>query len=446
MIRKTTPLAILLLGLLPAAAMASELPDFAKGIRAGQIVAISDGDFVGQTYADGRLAPADAGFADLLSVIALDGRGRSSASVRVSNSVTAAPEILAVTEDGRTAFVTERLGERPSTGETTRDLPPGRRLFALDLSDKAKPILVATQEIPAFPEALALSPDGRTVATVSNTPEASFVTLSGYGDRRFGPARSFDLAKLGVTGTAKGPRGGVTATNVQWHPQGRILAVTINTQDRVAFLALDEAGALRPWGEPVTVGRDPFVGRFSPDGRFYLTSNWGRDFAATSLDGRLPSTPSTISVVRLGGASSSQMPAAHERLLDVATGNSAEGLAISPDGSLVATVNMHTTAFPPSSPRFVRNGSVTLLRFDGASGALTKIADYPFEGVLPEGGTFDLAGEHFLATVFHGHAGASPDAGPGLETFRVVKGEAPRLERLGRIPMPHGVHHVVVTR
>lgn len=431
-----------------AAELPANFPAFTTSIRAGSIIAISDGDFVAQTYANGELAPIEAGFSDQLSVISLTGGKATRATLPVSNSVTAAPEVLDVTPDGRTAFVVERLGQRPEGGKTVRDLPPGRRLAAIDLSDKARPRLAATREISAFPEALAVSPDGQRVATVSNTPDASVVEVVGYENGAFGALQRFDLREVGITGQASGSRGGVTATNVQWHPNGRILAVNLNTQNRVAQFSLSESDGqmrLRPWGEPVTVGPDPFVGRFSPDGRYYLTSNWGRNFAATGLEGRLPTTPSTISVIRLADPATTEAPV-HQRIADVATENSAEGLAISPDGTLVATINMHTTALPPSSPRFQRQSSVTLLRFDPESGALAKIADYPIDGVLPEGGAFDLSGEHFLATVFQGHQGANAETGPGLETFRVVKGAQPRLERLGRIPMPHGVHHVVVTR
>ncbi len=89
---------------------------------------------------------------------------------------------------------------------------------------------------------------------------------------------------------------------------------------------------------------------------------------------------------------------------------------------------------------------MTLLALDPESGAIKKIADYPFEGVLPEGGTFDLTGDHFMATVFQGHDGAGPETGAGLEVFRVVKGKSPSLQRAGRIPLPHGVHHVDVAR
>lgn len=424
---------------------AAQLPDFVRDISAGRIAVISDGDFVSGTYATTRLAPRDAGYRDLLTVLSIVGDKVVTGALPISNSVTAAPEILQLTRDGRTAFIAERLGERPEGGDTVRDLPPGRRLFAVDLSDGASPRLTDTVEIAAFPEALSVSPNGGRVAVVSNTPEASFIQIVGYSEGRFGPVARFDVAELGVTGSASTPRGGVTATNVHWHPSGQLLAVNINTQNRVAFFEVidtNRAPALRLWGNIVEVGVDPFVGRFTPDGRYYLTSNWGRNFAATDLEGRIPETPSTISVLRLADLEASGGTVRHEVVGGTKTDLSAEGIAISPDGQLVATVNMRGTAFLPESARYEREASVTLLTFNPATGAIAKVADYPFEGSLPEGGAFDLTGDHFLATVFQGHLGSGPETGAGLEVFRVVKGVGPSLERVGRVPLPHGTHHV----
>lgn len=440
-------LALALLSSVVVPAWAADPAQLLGRLSASVIATISDGDFVGQTYANGRLAPREAGHRDVLTVLSMSGGKLISGSLPISNSVTAAPEILALTRDGRTAFVTERLGERPPDGETIRDLPAGNRLFAIDLTDKANPRLTDTAEIAAFPEGLAVSPDGARVAVVSNTPQASVVQIVPYAGGRFGAVARFDVAELGIRGTASGPRGGVTVTNVQWHPSGRFIAVNINTQNRVAFFDVTTANGgpvLRPWGNVVEVGADPFVGRFTPDGRYYLTSDWGRNFAATDLAGRLPDRAASISVIRLADAQATAP--LHGRIGGTPTDVAAEGLAVSPDGRHVATVNMRGTAFPPDTTRFQREGSVTLLTFDPATGRLTKAGDYPFEGVLPEGGAFDLTGDHFLATVFHGHAGASPDEGAGLEVFRVIKGERPSLERLGRIPLPHGVHHVDVAR
>ncbi|WP_426754525.1 acetolactate decarboxylase [Myxococcus sp. Y35] len=430
----------------PAAAGPGE-PDFLRDLDAATLAVISDGDFVGHSYASGRLADSADGHRDLLTLVRLGEGGASRSHVEVSNSVTSAPEALALTPDGGTAFVIERLGQRPHGAQQVRELPPGARLSAVDL--RGAPRVAATTQMRAFPEALAVHPEGRWVAVLSNDEEAAWLQLVAYGPKGFGAVSRWPLHTLGVRGEKAKARHGITATNVQWHPSGRYLAVNVNTLDRVVFLELtagtNAVPQVRPWGEPVRVGKDPFVGRFTPDGRHYLTSNWGRDFSATTLEGRIPTTPSSLSVIRLAPVGTAGKAARHQRIgEDVLTGLSAEGLAISPDGLRVATVNMRGTAFPRNSPRFHRDASVTLLAFSPGDGRLRKLGDYPFEGVLPEGGTFDKSGRHFLVSVFQQQEGQPP--GGGIEIFRVTSGddEAPALRHLGRLPVPHGAHHVEV--
>lgn len=184
-----------------AAEGAQAAPEILRRISASRIAVISDGDFLARTYGTAELAPRNAGYRDLLTIMSPVGEKIVTGSIPVSNSVTSAPEILALSEDGQTAFVTERLGERPKGGNRISDLPPGRRLFAVDLSDDAALRLSDTVEIEAFPEALSLSPDGESVAVVSNTPEASFVQIVAYRDGRFSRLARFDLADLGVRGS-----------------------------------------------------------------------------------------------------------------------------------------------------------------------------------------------------------------------------------------------------
>jgi hypothetical protein len=411
------------------------------GVTIDRLVALSDGDYVASTYADGVLAPAEADHRDLLTTLSvLDGAVRS-AAVEVSNSVVSAPEVLALSPDGTTAFVAERLAQRRIGDTRANQLPAGDRLFAVDVSDPAAPAIAGVETIAQSPEALAVHPAGTHIAVVSNPPDVSVLQLVPWTSAGFGDAAEFDLAELGITG-ASGPRGGVTATNVQWHPSGRALAVNITTQNRVAFFTVDASApggmTVQPWGEPVTTGVDPFVGRFTPNGRYYLTSDWGRNLTTTNLAERLPTGRSKVSAIAVGEIGS---PA--PRVVGAAESDkSAEGLAVSPDGRWVATVNMRGTAVPAEFAMFDEHASVSLLRLDDATGELTKIGDYPLAGVLPEGGTFDASGRYFIATVFQGRPGR-PD-GSGLQVYRVGSDDDPGLTPVQRIPLPHGVHHVAV--
>lgn len=405
---------------------------------AGTIAVVADGDFMAHTYATGRLAHGD-GYRDQLTLFRLHHGALARAEVEVSNSVTAPPEVMGLSPDARTAFVLERLGQRAPGMGRIADLPPGRRLSAVRLSGPGTPRVVATTEVVARPEALALSPDGTRVAVVANGPAGSVLQILAYADHRFGSPATFELAEHV---DALRARPAALATNVQWHPSGRFLAVNFTDRDRVAFFELvwERRGPhIRACGQPVRVGRDPFVGRFSPDGRHYFTADWGRDLTADTLEGRLPTQPSAVSVIRLAHPAGDA--SGHRKVGAAGTDLSSEGLAVSPDGDLVATVNMRNTPFPPGSPRHEPGASVTLLEFDPRSGTLRRAGDYPLPGLLPEGAAFDLTGEHLLATVFEYDGGR---LGGGVEVFRVARGQRPSLAHLGRVPVPHGAHHVAV--
>lgn len=409
------------------------------GVTIDRIVAVSDGEHLASTYVDGTLAPPGTGFRDRLSTIAIDDGVAAVAHVDVPNSVTAAPEVLALSPSGDTAFVAERLGQRPPGATRSDQLAPGNRLTAVDVADLGAPAVRDTARVTDHPEAIAVSPDGSRIAVVANDTESAVVEIVEWDGTRFGRRQTHDLARLGVTGTAAGPRGGVLATNVQWHPSGDAIAVNIDTQDRVAFFLVDRDAdgttAVQPWGAPVPTGTDPLVGRFTPDGRHYITADWGRNLSTTVMAERLPRVRSTLSVISVPDPSTASPD---HRVVDRAeTDTSSEGLAVSPDGTLVATVNMRGTAFPPDSPRYDQQASVSLLRLDPDTGDLAKIGDYPLDAVLPEGGTFDATGQYFLATSYQGR---EDNGGAGIQIYSVD--ETRGLVPVQRITLPHGVHHV----
>lgn len=139
---------------------------------------------------------------------------------------------------------------------------------------------------------------------------------------------------------------------------------------------------------------------------------------------------------------SENRPRHHQVISTVASDQSSEGIAISPDGALVATANMRDTALPISSPRFTRDATVSLFAFDAGSGQLEKAGDFAFEGVLPEGITFDATGEHLIVATFEYLNSREPTG--GLEVWRVNREAALELEYVGRIKVPHGAHQVTV--
>lgn len=425
---------------------AEALPAFVSQIDAKTIAVISDGDFRASTYRDGRLAAPSADRQDLLTLIR-PGKRSSRVAIAVSNSVTAPPEVMAISPDGGFVYVVERLGQRGDASVLVKDLAPGRRITAIDIRDAAKPRIAGTVEAAPMPESVRVSPDGRFLAVTANSAQDAMVQLVPTNGGRLGTPRTFKLAELGIQRKDGTPRGGIDATLADWHPSGRFLSVNLNTRNQILFLEAtqrpDGSLALAPWGAPVEVGRDPFVGRFTPDGGHYVSADWGRNFEARDVEGRLPATPSKLSLIKLAAREHTGPAARHEVVASVASDRSSEGLAISRDGRHIATVNMRETAFAPDSPRYTRQASISYFSFDPGRSALAKVGDYPFEGMLPEGGSFDATGRHFLATVFEYADGTTP-AG-GIEVWRVGDSGKPGLTHLGRIAVPHGAHHVELT-
>ncbi len=366
----------------------------------------------------------------------------------MSNSVTGPPEVFVLSPDGRFAYVAERLGARGPASVETRDLAPGTQLTAIDLSDPAGPRVASTVTAGPMLESVRVSPDGRHLVLTANSPGQALVQIVAVSGGQLGAVQSFALADLGISATPGQPRGGINATYAEWHPSGRALAVNLNTRGQIAFFQVsggaDGRKMLQAWGAPVAVGPDPFTGRFTPDGGHYVSANWGRDFAAKDLAGRLPAHSSGLSLVKLAPFGEPGAAARHNVVAGVASDRSSEGLAISPDGRHIATVNMRETALASDHPRYTKQASISYFNFDPTRSTLTKVGDYLFEGVLPEGGAFDASGKHFLATVFE-YAG-SENAGGGVEVWRVGEAGRPGLTYLGRIPVPHGAHHVEIIR
>lgn len=409
-----------------------------RGVAASRIVTVSDGDFLASTYGDANLAPYGR-YQDVLTVLTRRGDRFEPQAISVSNSVSAAPEVLAVAPDGRTFYVVDRQAPPTPGARTTADLAAGRTLTAVQTGSDGRLSVLATRQVAPSSEALAINADGSWLAIVGNEERRSVITLVPLTDGVPGEPVIIDAGELGLGVEGTGPRGGMLLTNVQWRADGTVLAINDAGRNRIAFFRFTDGATPRlvPWGDPVTTGRDPFVGRFSADGRFYITSEWGRDFAGRDLNSRIPTTPGTLGVTRLSD------DGRHARVGETRVGNSPEGIAISPDGRLIATVNMRSTAFPTDAQRFTREASVSLVSFDPESGALSNWGETFFEGVLPEGASFDATGEYLLVTVFQGHQGQRDQS--GLAVFRVeAKNGRMSLVEQGRHALPHGVHHVVV--
>ena len=404
-----------------------------------KLLIASDADMVATAYADAKLDRV-AGIEDTLTVIdlPLDSNNPNVSSIQVSNSVMSWPQIIATSADGKRAYIVE-VRSRPEDGiqelETIDQMPEGKYLTVVDLTDSEQPKIIETVAVGSNPEHISISPDGKLLAINLQDAGQELLIAKLQPDGKLGERFYFPIS-------SNGTRKDNQTTN--WHPSGKYLAMVQNQNKQVGFYQVttsDDDIQVIPYTQPIDVGNHLTHPRFTSDGRFLLTCDlkWSTN----------PSPVLSALMNPLGEAiaisfepESRQPPAITSR---VEVGLSPEGFAIAPDESLMVTVNMRRTYLPSFIPawRGKPYSSLSLLKFNPQSGELTNIDEYGFEGLLPEQVTFDASGKS-LAVVIFNYREPSPKTG-AVEFWNVISGQKPRLERTGyKIDVVRGAHDIVL--
>ncbi len=409
----------------------------ASSSEAEAVYVLSDTDMVPTVYETGELGPPDMNSKDTLSVITSPlSPVPSVTGMEISNSTYGPPGALDLSPDGGFAFVAETYLQRPTGATRLDELPPGNTIRSLNLnSDRA---VVDSVKIGSRPQAIEVSPLGDLIAavTVENNRELAFVSVDGG---RFGKVASFDLGLEPPTGFIP-----LKSTWVQWHPSGRYVAVNLVDRNQVAFYEVirDQSGHvanIHPWGNRVQTNKFPFVGRFSPDGRYYITSDlqWGID-----TDGFYGVQEGILTSIRLADVGSSGDAARH-RVPHIALGGwGSETMAFSPDGRFLVTSNLRGTGKPDGSRDWTERASLSLYELNAETGRLTLHGEWPISSVLPQGLAFDRSGRNVFVGVNRYRNESSPLG--AVEIWRIVTEGRPSLVATkGRIRLPPGVHTIV---
>ncbi|MBC8006905.1 MAG: beta-propeller fold lactonase family protein [Prolixibacteraceae bacterium] len=405
--------------------------------RGRALVAISDADMLASAYVDGILGPREG--RDALSVVHLDAdSSRTQAySVEVSNSVAGPPSAVATTADGRFAFVVETFRQRSEGATTFRDLQPGSRLSVIDLNDLRAPGHIHSLEVGTRPTSVSVNPAGDLVAVALHPVDGRQLALIPFDNGR--------LSKPTYTGLPGVPKE-LESPHVEWHPSGRFIAVTVFGRNEIVFYAVQrdtDKISIQPWGKPVQVGKYPMMGRFTPDGRYFVNVNlyWGRD-----VEGFWITAPrGDVTVTRFDNINDEP---AHRVVSRAETGVSPEGIAISPDGRFVVTTNLERSYLPYTDVRITWYSSLTLLSLDLETGRIRSHGESLYDGILPEAAAFDASGRYIAVANFD-HFDDSTKGG-SIDFWRIVDdltSNGPKLVRTTHtVPVARGPHSMVLIR
>jgi DNA-binding beta-propeller fold protein YncE len=278
--------------------------------------------------------------------------------IEVATSVVGPPSSVAITPDESLALVTAAM--RTDKADPRR-LVPDRRLTVVDLRARP-PAVIGQLEAGAGAAGVSITRDGR-LALVANRNEGtvSVFRIDGRNVARI------DTVVVGL------PESGVA--HVAISPDGRSALVSRDGDHTVSLLAID--------GEKVTyarhdfgVGLKPYGVVITPDGHRAVVGNLGLGRGDND----------TVSLIDL----TLKPP----RVVDTYTvGPTPEGLALSPDGKLVAVVTMNGSNRAVDSPFYSPAGRVVLFRL--TPGGLRLVSDAPV-GPWPQGAAFSDDGSQLL--------------------------------------------------
>jgi hypothetical protein len=428
----------------------------------GRILAIADADMVATAYTDGALGDLQPGVTDSLTVIDPSvNPAAATDTVEAPNAVTGPVWVIDTSADGRHAYVIETT--QPNDAGLTRFselyLRQGDRLTTIDLCARAGPAPTAAVETGIGPTTVSASPSGEWLAVAhrADIRLVPGVDPAAVDTDELQPGQ-YDVAapagvmlhpiEEGVVGDAApltlpadllGEADEVTYAG--WSPDGKTLAVAVRDTRKLGFFRANDTGNLVPWGNIVDIDEGTFGGTWSPDSRnFYVNNIRGAARPTSQTPTDFADFLGSLQTVRIGDPTSTS--ASHELVQTEATPIFPEGIAVSPDGTMVATVNMQSSALPASNPLFSPDTSISLWTREPESGLLTKAADTPFRGILPEGVDFDPTSSRLAVAVYQD---ADNRSFGYVDLWRVERAAdgVPALVADQRIRAARGTHHVM---
>ncbi len=292
-------------------------------------------------------------------------------SVEVDNSIIGPPTNIAITPDQKLALVANAMENKPVEGGGWK-MGPSNFLTVLDLTTSPMRI-VSKLELGKRPSGVSISPDG-TLAIVANRSDTTISVLSIDGTK----VTIVDTIEMGanITGVA------ITADGT------RAYAAKLS-EHSVAELSIDKTkNKVTYAGRDLPVGLFPWTVTASSDGKRVMVTNIGNKGFASDGNNK------TVSVIDL----TATPPIVSQH---ITVGDAPEGIAISPDSSLVAvTLLGGSFAVPKDAWWYNEVGEVTLMRIKGKTVTPTDTIKV---GSFPEGIAFSADNKY----VYVGNFGSS---------------------------------------
>ncbi len=325
------------------------------------IVSANDAKFV---RVEGRATYPENPLPDTLTVIdASKFPPRVAATVDVKHTIHGPPQAVAITPDGRLAFVS-------SPDEYSYKFNQQIKLDFIQVIDLegSPPKIVNRIHLGSHPQGLSVSPDGKMLLAATVDGDVAVVSIE---------SKEVSLAdKLKV---AKGKLSGISFTH-----DGKAALVAHRDEQGISVLEVKN-GKVTPTGEWVSTGVTPYVVDVSSDGKWAVVSNVG----LAAIEGRTGKIFGDVDTVTLIDVSRRPFRAVQH----ITVPSIPEGIAISPNGRWIAVQSMAGSSLPKDNPGRRDVGKIVL--FEIRKEQAVQVSEAP-SGEASQGIVFTADSQYVL--------------------------------------------------
>jgi len=326
------------------------------------IVSANDAKFV---RVEGKATYPENPLSDTLTVIdASTYPPKLVATVDVKHSIHGPPQAVAITPDGRLAFVS-------SPDEYNYKFKQQIKLDFIQVIDlEASPVeLVNRIHLGSHPQGLSVSPDGNMLLAATVAGEVAVLSIE-----------SKEVALVDKLKLAKGKLSGISFTH-----DGKAALVAHRDDQGISVLAINN-GKVTPTGEWISTGVTPYVVDVSSDGKCAVVSNVG----LAAIGGRSGKIFGDVDTVTLIDVSRRPFRAVQH----ITVPSIPEGVAISPNGRWIAVQSMAGSSLPKDNPGRRDVGRIFL--FEIINEQAVQVSEAP-SGEAAQGIVFTADSQYALA-------------------------------------------------
>ncbi len=346
----------------------------------------------------------------------------------ISNSIFSSSSISEIcTNIPSLAFFLETKGTSSEGGSQPGS---GGFISVMDVTSPANARTLFRFPVANNPLSISLSPNNDYIAVTSEEydNEIQVIELNAEGK----PVRKIKKPVL---------IGNERISHICWSPDGAFLVYSNATKQEVGLIQVVKDGPtqkivrLELYGQPIKLGLNPGMGKFTPDGKYYIVSDLkNRKTEQYNLQ------PAELFVVKFNF----EPKQPHYLLSKQEVGYNLEDFAIHPSGNTVFALTSNKSFHTLQSVLPQDEGKIHLLDID-PSGVITEVRTYPVKGKYPSGLAIDSKGDNIAISVSeYDTYGISFG---GIQFWNYSKSPNKQLQKQNvDFYMPKGVHHLKVIR